>query len=108
MPGFKHPCRYCNHLIPPDSGTCPYCGKVHPLESPRCPKCRSLIETGWLKCATCGASLRVNCPKCGKDTFFGDYCDACQALLVMTCPNTKCKTEQPIGVKCIKCGKPLT
>jgi hypothetical protein len=107
MPGFMRPCRYCGKLVPPDSGACPYCGKVRPLESPRCPRCRSPIEAGWQKCAACGASLRIKCPGCGKETFFGDYCEACSAPLTTVCPNKKCKTEQPPGEKCIKCGKPL-
>jgi len=105
MPGYKHPCRYCDKLIPPDSNVCPFCGKINPLLM-RCPKCRDLIEKGWKTCSNCGLSLEVNCPKCGKTTFFGDYCEHCDERLVIVCP--KCKTEQPpIGEKCIKCSKNL-
>jgi RNA polymerase subunit RPABC4/transcription elongation factor Spt4 len=105
MPGYKHPCHYCDKLIPPDSNVCPLCGKINPLLL-RCPKCRDLIEKGWKMCSNCGLSLEVNCPKCSKTTFFGDYCEHCNERLVIVCP--KCKTEQPpIGDKCIKCGKNL-
>lgn len=46
MPGYKHPCRYCDKLIPPDSNVCPFCSKINPLLL-RCPKCKDLIEKGW-------------------------------------------------------------
>ncbi|MDD5146896.1 MAG: DUF5684 domain-containing protein, partial [Candidatus Pacebacteria bacterium] len=29
--GYKHPCKYCEKLIPPNSVACPYCEKVNPL-----------------------------------------------------------------------------
>ncbi|MEK6692628.1 MAG: hypothetical protein AABY44_04290 [Nitrospirota bacterium] len=105
MPGYKHPCRYCYKLVPPESNVCPFCGKINPL-SLRCAECKNPVEKGWKSCSHCGLSLEVNCPKCGKTTFFGDYCEHCDARLVVVCP--KCKTEQPpIGEKCIKCNKPL-
>ena len=108
MPGYKHSCQYCGKLIEADSNTCPFCGKVNPLGLLRCPKCRNPIEKDWKKCGNCGLLLEVTCPKCGKTTFFGDYCEHCDARLVVVCPNPKCKNEQPpIGEKCIKCGKPL-
>ena len=107
MPGFMHPCGYCSRLIPPDSAACPFCGRVRPLESPRCPACRSPVETDWVKCASCGISLRIKCPKCGQDTFFGDYCTACAAPLTTVCASRRCRAEQPLGEKCIKCGKSL-
>ena len=108
MPGYKHPCRYCDKLIPPGSAVCPICGKVNPLGPLRCPKCMTQIEKGWKKCGHCGLSLEITCPKCGKVNFFGDYCEYCKARLTVICPNRKCKTEQtPIGDKCIKCGKSL-
>ena len=107
MPGYMRPCRYCGKLVPPDSTACPFCGKVRPLEPPRCPQCRSSIESGWVRCAACGVSLRIKCPACSKETFFGDYCDVCQAPLLVICPNKKCRIEQPPGSKCIKCGKVL-
>ena len=106
MPGYKHPCRYCEGLIEKDSNFCPLCGKVNPLGPLRCPKCRNPMKEDWKKCSNCGLILETACPKCGKQTFFGDYCKNCNARLVVTC--SKCKTEQPpIGDKCIKCGKSL-
>lgn len=108
MPGYKHPCRYCGKLIEAEANVCPFCGKVNPLGPLRCPKCRNPIQKGWKKCSNCGLSLEVDCPKCGKMTFFGDYCEHCDARLVVVCQNSKCKMEQPpIGDKCIRCGKPL-
>ncbi|MCG2725619.1 MAG: zinc ribbon domain-containing protein [Elusimicrobia bacterium] len=108
MAGYKHPCRYCDKLIPPDSNVCPLCGKVNPLGSFRCPKCRSPIKKEWKKCNNCGLDLEIICPKCGKSAFFGDYCFNCDARLTVVCPNPKCKFEQPpISDKCAKCGKPL-
>jgi endogenous inhibitor of DNA gyrase (YacG/DUF329 family) len=51
-------------------------------------------------------TLQINCPHCGKPTFFGDYCQHCNQRLTVVCP--KCKTEQaPLAEKCIKCGKPI-
>ncbi len=106
MPGYMHPCRYCNEIIPPDSNVCPICGKVNPLGPLRCPKCRSPIQKKYKVCPSCGLSLEITCPHCGERTFFGDYCERCGKRLVIICP--KCKTEQPpIAGKCIKCGKPL-
>lgn len=108
MPGYKHPCRYCDGLVSEDSNVCPLCGKVNPVGPLRCPKCHSPIEKGWTKCGHCGLGLQIACPQCGKLTFFGDYCDKCNARLVVVCPNPKCRTEQPpIGPNCVKCGKPL-
>jgi RNA polymerase subunit RPABC4/transcription elongation factor Spt4 len=107
MASYKHPCRYCDKLLPPDANVCPYCGRNNPL-SLRCPKCRAPIEEGYKRCPSCGLSLETVCPRCGKITFFGDYCKNCDAPLLITCPNPKCKAEQPpVGPKCIKCGKPL-
>jgi predicted amidophosphoribosyltransferase len=106
MPGYKHPCRYCGKLVSTDDNVCPFCGKVNPVGPQRCPKCRNPIETGQVRCSNCGLSLQINCPNCGKPTFFGDYCQNCNNRLTVICP--KCKTEQPpLGEKCIKCGKPL-
>ena len=108
MPGYMHPCRYCDKLIPPDSNVCPVCGKVNPLGPPRCPKCANPIQKGWISCNSCGLSLEYPCPACGKKTFFADYCEHCGHRLSVTCPHRKCKTEQPpVGENCIKCGKPL-
>jgi len=108
MPGYSRPCRYCNQLVPSDANTCPTCGKVNPISGPSCPKCAAHLETGWKRCPSCGLSLDVTCPKCGKTTFLGDYCDQCQARLMVICPNKKCRFEQaPLGEKCVKCGKPL-
>ncbi len=106
MPGYKHPCRYCDQLIPSDANVCPFCGKVNPLGPLRCPKCRNPIQKDYKACSNCGLILEIACPKCGETTFFGDYCEHCEASLVVVCP--KCKKEQPpVGEKCIKCGKPL-
>jgi hypothetical protein len=108
MPGYKHPCRYCDKLIEADSNTCPLCGKVNPLGPLRCPKCKNPVVKGYKSCGNCGLGLEINCPACGKSTFFGDYCEGCNARLVVICPNPKCKTEQPpISGSCIKCNKPL-
>ena len=107
MPGYKLPCRYCKKVIPPESNVCPFCGKANPLFL-RCPKCKDLIEKGWQNCPSCGLSLKVICPTCKSETFFGDYCEKCDFALTVVCPNPKCRLEQPpIGNKCIKCGKPL-
>jgi predicted amidophosphoribosyltransferase len=106
MPGFKRPCRYCGKLVSTDDNVCPYCGKVNPVGPLRCPKCRNPAETGQIRCSHCGLSLQINCPSCSKATFFGDYCQNCGQRLTIVCP--KCMTaQQPIGEKCIKCGKPL-
>lgn len=104
--GYKHPCRYCEKLIPPDSEVCPFCGKENPLGPMRCPKCHSPVEKDWQTCSHCGLNLRIVCPYCGKTTFFGDYCEDCGKKLTVICPS--CQFEQPpISDKCIKCGKPL-
>ena len=108
MPGYKHPCNYCNELIETDSNVCPMCGKVNPLGPLRCPRCRNPIEKAFKKCSQCGLVLEVACPACAKISFFGDYCDHCAGRLTVICPNPKCKAEQPpLGDKCIKCNKPL-
>jgi len=108
VPGYKHPCRYCGGLIPADSNMCPLCGKVGPLGPLRCPKCRSPIQQGWTNCSDCGIPLTTECPQCGESTFFGDYCEHCDARLVVVCSNHKCKKEQPpIQETCIECGKSL-
>lgn len=108
MAGYKHPCRYCDRLVPPNSNACPYCGKKNPLGPLRCPKCRSPIQNSWVSCSRCGLSLEIICLECGKTTFFADYCQHCDAPLVVTCPNPKCKKEQPpVGEKCEKCGRNL-
>jgi hypothetical protein len=104
--GYKHACKYCDKLIPPDSANCPFCEKVNPLGPSRCPKCHEPVEEKWKTCAKCNQSLRIVCPFCDKVTFFGDHCEDCGARLIVTCPN--CKQEQPpIGDKCIKCGELL-
>lgn len=108
MPGYKHPCRYCNQLIEPDLNTCPLCGRVNPIGPLRCPKCKNPVIKGSKACSGCGISLQIACPKCGGNTFFGDYCEQCDARLTVVCPHIKCGTEQPpFGDNCIKCGKPL-
>ena len=108
MAGYKHPCRHCGQLAPPDANVCPMCGKVNPL-SARCPKCRAPIQAGWKRCSSCGQALEVVCPECLAAVFFDDYCAACGARLVVHCPHPKCRVEQPpLGGPCVKCGKPMT
>jgi RNA polymerase subunit RPABC4/transcription elongation factor Spt4 len=108
MAGYKHPCNYCEQLIEKDAQFCPFCGKINPTGPLRCPKCRNPITKEYKICSSCGISLKIICPKCSKETFFGDYCDNCQQRLVVVCSNPKCKTEQPpVGDVCVKCGKPL-
>jgi len=104
--GYKHPCKYCGKLIPPNSTVCPLCGKVNPLGPYRCPKCHEPVEKDWQVCSHCGQNLRIVCPKCGKITFFGDYCEDCGTRLLVTCPHCGQK-QPPLSDKCIKCGKPL-
>lgn len=110
MPGYKHPCRYCNQLIPPDSNVCPLCGKVNPA-APRCPKCRSPVEKGWMggqqpTCSHCGLSLTVACPECSQASFLDDYCEHCGARLIICCQH--CHAEiPPVGDRCLRCGKAL-
>lgn len=87
MPGYKHPCRYCDKLIPPDSNVCPMCGKVNPLGPLRCPKCRNPIQKNYKSCPNCGLELKTICIHCGEKTFFGDYCEHCDSRLVVVCPN---------------------
>lgn len=108
MPGYKHPCIYCDQLVPPEAQFCPFCGKVKPAGPLRCPRCQSPIEKGWFACSACGLKLETECPECKKRTFLGDYCQYCDASLTITCPNKKCATIQSvIRETCIKCGKPL-
>lgn len=108
MPGYKKACEYCGELVPPDANVCPFCGRSNPAGPARCPKCKSPIERTWKVCSNCSQPLVILCMKCGKQTFFGDYCDACGARLAVICPNPKCGFEQPpVGEKCVKCGKPL-
>jgi predicted amidophosphoribosyltransferase len=107
LPGYMHPCRHCGKLSPPDANVCPSCGKVNPLQA-RCPKCANPIRKSWVACSSCGLSLRLACPFCGRDTFFSDYCEHCDARLVVKCQNRKCGAEQPpLGGSCSQCGKPL-
>jgi len=106
MSSYKQPCRYCGQLVPPDSNVCPFCGKVNPTGSLRCARCRNPVQKGEKVCGDCGLSLEIPCPKCGKATFFGDYCEQCGSRLTVICP--KCKKEQPpLGPNCINCGRPL-
>ena len=104
--GYKHPCKYCGKLVPPNSTVCPFCGKVNPLGPYRCPKCHEPIEKEWQVCPKCNQNLRIVCPFCGKVTFFGDNCEDCDARLLVKCSH--CGQEQPpISDRCIKCGQSL-
>lgn len=108
MAGYKKPCNYCGILIDPHTNVCPHCSKVNPLGPLRCPKCKAPIKKAFKTCGQCGLVLEVKCPTCEKMTFFGDYCEHCDARLTVVCKRRKCKTEQPpLGDKCIKCEKPL-
>ncbi|MCD1294612.1 hypothetical protein CUJ83_06310 [Methanocella sp. CWC-04] len=108
MAGYKHPCVYCDKLVPPDARICPFCGKADPAGPIRCPVCRNPIEKGWKLCSHCGLPLWITCQKCGKETFLEIKCESCGAPFIEVCPNPKCKIEQPpFGAKCVKCGKPL-
>ena len=89
MSGYKKPCRYCSELVSSDANVCPQCGKVNPVGPLRCPKCRNPIQPAWKKCEDCGLELRTTCPQCGKSTFFGDYCEKCQARLTFTVTEEK-------------------
>ncbi|MCL5986789.1 MAG: zinc ribbon domain-containing protein [Actinobacteria bacterium] len=60
MPGYKHPCRYCDKLIEPDTNVCPFCGKVNPLGPLRCPVCQNPIQKEWNSCENCGKPLKVS------------------------------------------------
>lgn len=109
MPGYKHPCRYCGELAPPDANVCPFCGKVNPKGPTRCPRCRNPIRKEHRACSGCGLDLRVICFECMNETFFGDYCEHCGTRLLVVCPNKKCGAEQPpIGPTCVECGETLT
>lgn len=106
MPGYKHPCRYCNALVEADAEFCPACGKVNPTGKLRCQWCKSPIERGNPVCSSCGMNLQIACPFCGQATFFGDYCDACGQRLVKPCPH--CGSPQSlVAVTCEKCRKPM-
>ena len=107
MIGYQEPCRYCDELIPPMSNTCPLCGRVNP-HAARCPRCRNPVQKRWVNCPGCGLDLKTECPYCGEETRFGDYCDACDVRLMVRCSNAKCGLEQPpVARACSKCGKPL-
>lgn len=104
--GYKHPCKYCGKLIPPNSRSCPFCGKTNPQGPIRCPKCNTPIEKDWKVCNHCDLPLSIKCPHCHKTTFFGEYCEHCDKKLTVVCPH--CKTEQPpISDVCKKCKKSL-
>lgn len=106
MPGYKHPCRYCNTLVEKDAEFCPACGKAHPTGSLRCQWCKSPIVPGQAVCSNCGMNLQIVCPFCGQATFFGDYCDACGQRLVQPCPH--CGSPQTLVAQtCEKCRKPM-
>lgn len=104
--GYKHLCKYCDKLIPPNSTVCPLCEKSNPLGPYRCPKCHEPIEKDWKVCSHCNQNLRIVCPFCEKVTFFGDHCEDCGARLLVACPH--CNQEQPpISDNCIKCGESM-
>lgn len=107
MPGYMHPCRYCDELVAKDAKVCPFCGRANPTGPLRCPQCRSPVESNWSLCSNCGQQLQVACPSCGKKTPLENVCVHCKAALTVICPNKKCKHPQLPADVCIKCGKPL-
>lgn len=108
MVGYSVPCRYCEALVDPAARFCPVCERVNPAGPLRCPVCRNPIRKQWAICSNCGVSLKVKCPACSEETFLADYCDHCQALLVVKCSNPKCGKEQPpVGDRCQECEEPL-
>jgi Double zinc ribbon len=108
MASYKHPCKYCGKLIERDSNFCPFCAQENPLGPMRCPLCRNPVEDGAKICGHCGFSVWSVCKNCGKETFVGDNCKKCGALMTIVCPNPKCRIEQsPTNKKCIKCGELL-
>lgn len=110
MVGYKIPCRYCEALVEPSASVCPMCSRVNPAGSLRCPVCRNPVRKSHVSCSGCGLELRGPCPACGEETFRGgDYCEHCDARLVVVCPHEKCRAEQPaVGSNvCMECGKPL-
>jgi len=107
--GYKHPCRYCNEFIEPESNTCPHCSKVNPLRSLRCPRCKHPVRKSWSRCSDCNLELVVTCPHCRQESFFGDYCDHCDERLMVICKAPDCGEQQPpLEDNCIKCKQPLT
>ncbi len=105
LPSFKRPCRYCSKLVMPEDVTCPFCGKESPIYI-RCPKCKAEVKRDYQKCPSCGQALQIICTKCGKQTFFDVYCDACGQKQEVECP--KCHTKQPpVFTNCISCKKQL-
>jgi RNA polymerase subunit RPABC4/transcription elongation factor Spt4 len=74
---YREPCRYCDKMIPPESVVCPSCSRINPLGPIRCPKCRNLVDESSNVCAHCGMSLEIECPKCGRMTFYEEYCEYC-------------------------------
>lgn len=108
MVGYLEPCRYCENLVEGNASFCPQCGKVNPAGPLRCPMCRNPIRKQHVVCSNCGQSLNIACPKCGEETFLGDYCRHCDVRLTVTCSEAKCGATQPAGRKtCVKCGRPL-
>lgn len=108
MVGYKHPCRYCNEFNEANANVCAFCGKINPVGQLRCPRCRNPIRKNFRNCSHCGLELNLDCPACGEKTFFGDYCEKCQARLTVTCPHPRCgEVQAPLEKKCVKCGKPL-
>lgn len=107
MGSFSQICRYCQRLIPGDADFCPHCQRINPLAA-RCPRCRAPIRTSYKSCASCGLELEIQCPRCGRTTFFDDYCQHCSARLTVECPNPKCRlTQASTNEKCCGCGQPL-
>jgi len=108
MTGYKHPCRYCGELVPPDANACPACAKINPCGDFRCHKCRAPVKEGWKACASCGFKLEIKCAKCAGTVFFGDYCAKCGAPLTVVCQHKGCGEEQPpVSENCRKCGQKL-
>src|SRR5262245_11794569 len=57
MPGYKHPCPYCDRYIESSVAACPFCGVTDPFTRGRCPDCRHALEPGWTTCPGCGRAI---------------------------------------------------
>lgn len=89
MASFKQACIFCNTLIDSDSRFCAKCGNRNPLAI-LCPSCLREVSKDDTVCAGCGRRLVISCPKCGKDTFVFDQCQACGASFMIPCSNKRC------------------
>lgn len=107
MAFYKQPCIHCGRFIEKDARFCPYCQSGSPFGY-LCPSCLNPIEKGQRVCSSCGRSLYINCPKCGKQTFVQERCEACGTSLMILCQNPRCGVMQFFeNTKCNACGKKI-